>query len=469
MIRFVTIFAFSLLGSTSLTLITLPAAYALGGDSGAVRAATDEAQVIEQNPVAITSASGLHELEQAATAGNSDAKAVLGKILLEGYYVETDPDRGEKMLQEAAKEGHPKAMITLASTYLWGLYGRIEDPAKARRLFDQAAAIGDPEALRLLGEQLVRGNSFDKDTAGGLAMLERSAEMGSAKAKIVLGGLYLEGTHLPYSETRARDLFEAAAADGDGEGLERLGAELMWSRRGNRRAEQYLVRAAELGRGSAWTTLAEGAMYGYLGKRSRSKFSGYAEKARAVGESEVAVLEAHRALWGISMRASGPKAIHGLEQAVEGDNEEALKFLISLVRDGNRYNVRKNLPKAQTYLAEHSDLLTETEIAQYELSFDVAKTKNVNRYGELAERYAKTPGAKSRWFGKELFAANPNFAMYLLQAQMKRNGAYGGSLNGLATKATLKSIWRECRALGYSRNCGDIVLQPNTVGALLAR
>ncbi len=465
--RFVTIFAFSLLGTTSLSLLSLSPAHALGGDNDTVRAVT--ADSVGADPTPEAAAAGLVALEQAAASGDAGAKATLGRILLEGIFQQADPDRGEALLLEAAEADHPKAMISLANAYLWGLYGRPIDAEKSRALFEQAIAFGDPEALRLYGDQLVRGTEFDRDTTRGIEMLERAVELGAPKAQITLGSLYLDGIHLRRDEARAKVLFEAAARAGDGEGLELLGADIMWNRRGSQRAEKYLLRAADLGRGSAWTTLAKGAMYGYLGKRSRSKFLGYAHNAREAGQSEVAVLDAHRALWGISMRASGPKAIRGLEEAVAQDNEAALKFLISLVRDGNRWNVRRNSRMAQTYLAEHSDLLSAAEIAQYELSFDVAKTKNVKQFGALAERYAETPGAKSAWFGQELYAANPNFAMYLLQARMKDAGNYGGALNGMATKATLKSIWRECRELGYSRNCGDSVLEPSIVGALLAR
>lgn len=456
--RFVTISAFSLLGAAGFLLLTLPPAFAVVQDIDSTRSITAD------------DASGLSALEQAAAAGDAGAKATLGRILLEGIYQQADPDRGEVLLLQAAEMGHPKAMISLGNAYLWGLHGRAIDTEKSLAMLEQAAALGDPEALRLLGEQLVRGTEFARDTTRGVEMLEQAVELGAPKAKITLGHLYLDGIHLRRDEPRALALFESAAKDGDGEGLEIYGADLMWNRRGSKRAEQYLIRAADLGRGSAWTALAKGAMYGYLGKRSRSKFLGYARSAREAGQGEVAVLEAQRAIWGISMRASGPKAIRGLEEAVaQDDNEAALKFLISLTRDGNRWNVRKNTRKAESYLEEHSDLLSAAEIAQFELSFDVAKTRNVSGFRALAERYAETPGAKSPWFGEELYAANPNFAMYLLQARMKEEGSYGGALNGMATKATIKSIWRECRALGYSRNCGDAALQPSIVGALLAR
>jgi len=381
----------------------------------------------------------------------------------------SNPEHGAQLRNTTLGVTETHDMVTLAEDYLWGLSDKDVDIEKARQLLEQAAELGNLEAHRILGEQYLYGTKFAKDRASGLALLEKAAQSGSARSQVSLGDFLLNGTHIPRNKARALELFEAAAALGDGAGLELYGKDLMWNRLGSRRAETYLLRAAELGRNTAWTTLAEGAMYGYLGKRSRAKFANYAQKAMDSGQPEIAVLEAHRRLWGISMRASGPEAIAVLERAVETDNEVALKFLISLVRDGNRWNVHRDRAQARTYLQENTDLLTRAEIAQYEMSFDVSKARGTHQFESLAEIYFANPEWKSAWFGRELFAANPNFAMYLLQSQMKKDGEYFGSLNGFATPDTLRAIWRQCRNLGYARNCGDIVLKSNIVGALLAR
>lgn len=411
----------------------------------------------------------LDELRVSAESGDADAQRKLGEALLYGFGgVEQDKKYGVRLLEQAATTGDPRAQAILGVGLLWGSYSAA-DPARARTLLEQAAKNNDIEAQRVLGEQLIGGWMFDRDVETGLPMLEKAAAAGDAKAKVVLGSFFFDGTGLKQDQARAVTLFEEAAKAGNGEGLERLGAKLMWAERDPAAAESYLRRAGELGRSSAWTTLAEGAMYGYLGKGSRAKFDGFAEKAREAGEDRIAILEADRNMWGISMRASGPQTIEGLEQAAEAGNKQALKYLIGLVRNGNRMNIRKNTEQATAYLDRFSGLLTPTETAQLSMTIDVAKVKIVPGYKKPAEQFRDRPELKSLWFGKELYAANPNFAIYLLQTEMKNKGTYAGALNGLATRATMESIRRECQSLGGDHQCSEKTLHPDVIGALLAR
>lgn len=410
---------------------------------------------------------GKRLLEQAVTGGDIAAKASLGKLLIDGTYLEGEPDRGFDLLEEAAAAGNTQALTSLGIARLWGL--DIEaDPVEARSLLEAAALNGGVEASRVLGEGLIGGWVFDRDVEAGLPMLEQAVDAGDTKAKIALGSFLLYGDFLDRDLGRATALFEDAAKDGNGEGLENLGAFLMWNEGNARAGETYLRRAGEMGRGSAWVTLAEGAMYGYLGAGSRRKFDEFAESAREAEAPRIEVLDAVRQMWGISMRASGPKTIAKLEQATEQGNVVALKYLISLVRDGNQLNIRKQPERAKNYLERFSGLLTPTEIAQFVLSIDAAKTKNVSDYLALSERFSAHDEHASEWFGKELYAANPNFAIYLLQAEMKRRGRYSGRLNGLATRLTLRAIWQECQSLKDNRRCSDTVMHPDVIGALLA-
>ena len=469
----------AILGALLISVATISPGYAQDFDLSSLRVAAEsgdseaqrklgEALFFGIGGVEQDKDSGLRLLEQAASGGNIAAKASLGKILFEGHFLPADHKRGAHLLEEAVAAGNKRAQTTLAVALLWGLYLEA-DPARARTLLDQAVKNGDAEALRVLGEQLVGGWVFDQDVASGLPMLENAVAEGDAKAKVVLGSFLLHGTRLKRDRTRAMTLFEEAAQSGNGEALELLGTMLMWSERNPTLAESYLRRAGELGRGSAWTTLAEGAMYGYLSGKSRAKYKGFAEKARDAGEARIEVLEAHRRMWGINMRASGPQVIEGLEQAAEAGNKEALKFLISLVRNGNNLNIRKNPEQARAYLDRFSGLLTPTEVAQFSMTIDAAKVKIIPEYKKLAAQFFGHPELKSFRFGKDLYAANPNFAMYLLQADMKRKGIYAGRLNGLATHRTVRALLRECRTLRDTRGCEDTVFRPDVIGALLAR
>lgn len=372
-------------------------------------------------------------------------------------------------LKARAEAGDLSAQRDLGEALIYGFGGVSQDVKAGMRQLEQAANGGDIAASRVLGENLIGGWIIERDADAGLPFLEQAAAAGDIKAKIALGSFLLYGDWLTQDLDRATALFEEAAKDGNGEGLENLGAFLMWGERDAKAGEAYLRRAGALGRGSAWVTLAEGAMYGYLGAGSRGKFDEFATQARKARAPRIEVLDAERQMWGISMRASGPKTIAKLEQATEQGNKEALKFLISLVRDGNQLNIRKEPDRAESYLERFSALLTPTEIAQYKLSIDAAETKVVSNYKALSDRFFAHEEYASTWFGKELYAANPNFAVYLLQAEMKRRGQYQGRLNGLANRATLRAMWQECQSLKDNRRCGDTVMHPDVIGALLAK
>lgn len=440
---------------------------AAAGDTAAQRK-LGEALVFGSEGVAQDVAQGLKLLGEAAAAGDAQARASLGKILIDGYYTGAQPERAQRLLEQAANAGNRSAQMTLGEALLWG-QNLTPNPPRAKTLLQAAAKAGDPEARRILGEQLVGGWVLEPDVEAGLALLEQAVAAGDDKAMVSLGGFLLNDTGAKLDVSRAQTLFEEAAKAGNGEGLERYGTYLMWSNRSPAQAEDYLRRAGEMGRGSAWSTLAEGAMYGYLGGGSRSKFDGYAEKARAAGEEVVAVLEAERLMWGISMRASGPEAIAVLEKAADDGNATAASHLIALVRDGNDYNVRKQPEQARAYLERYAPLLDPDRSAQFAYTIDAASTRQFADFPELKAVYDSHPEWRSLWFGKQIYAANANLAIYIVQLQMKDEGLYTGTVNAFATETTLRAMWRACHRLPDATRCDDSVMHPDVVGALLAR
>lgn len=464
---------------TTVALVTIATiSQAQTFDIGALRAQADagdtqaqiilgEALIFGNDGIARDPAAGQDYLENAVASGDVAAKASLGKLLLYGNFVQQDPDRGVALLQEAAAAGNTEALTSLGGARLWGAV-MDKDPAQARALLEQAVANGGIEAMYVLGEARIAGVIAPKDVQSGLQLMQQAAVSGDPQAKIALGKLLLYGQDVPRDITRAQTLFEEAAKAGAGEGLEELGAYLMWSERDPRAGEAILKQAGELGRGSAWVTLAEGAMYGYLGAKQRGKFEDFAQKARAAGAERIEVLEAERSMWGIGMRASGPKTIATLERASEQGNATALKALIALVRNGNQSNIRKEPERARAYLERFSSLLSPAEIEYFNLSIDAAKTKQLSQYAELADRYLAQDRRVTSSLAHDLYAANPNLVIYMLQTDMKRRGVYAGAINGLATGATIKALFKECETLPYSRGCADHVLDPAVIGELLA-
>lgn len=372
-------------------------------------------------------------------------------------------------LRAAADAGDTEAQRDLGAALVFGTGGVAQDVNAGVQLLELAAAGGDVRAKAHLGKILFDGFYISPDHEIGAQLLEEAVAAGNTEAQLTLGAAFLWGENVDQDPVRALALFEEAAEAGDGRGLQQFGSQLMWSQRNAAEAEIYLRRSGELGVGAAWSSLAEGAMYGYLGPNSRGKFDEFAARARDAGENRIAILEAQRRMWGISMRASGPGTLEVLEQAAEAGNADALKFLISLVRNGNRYNIRKEPERAREYLDRFATLLTSTEIEQLSLTIDATRARNIPEYRELATQIDARPELKSVWFGRELFAANPNVAIFMLQSDMSATNSYAGALNGLATKSTLRALLQECRALEGTRDCRETVLHPDVIGALLAR
>jgi len=362
----------------------------------------------------------------------------------------------------------PDALVTRAEAALWGIEREV-DPAEAADLLEQAVELGDLKAMRLLGQQLVGGWVLEQDTDRGLALLERAIDAGDVKAQLVLGGFLLWGTEIAPDKRRALALFEAAAEQGDASGLVQYGEALMWSLRDPAGAEAMLNRAGEMGESRAWVVLANGAMYGYLGggNRSRAKFTPYADKARAAGEERIAVLEAERSMWGINMRASGPRTIDILTEAARAGNTEAARRLIRLLRDGNGWYMKRSPDEAATAYEEFAPLLDSDELAPLALTLEIAKANTIEDYPVAANLIAAHPEFNTVAFFTDLYGAHPNVALYILQTRWKEQGHYRGPLNGLATRTTMNAVTAACRRDVASSLCDGPIMRAEVIGVLL--
>ena len=356
-------------------------------------------------------------------------------------------------------------------TLIYGGEGVPKDVDAGMAVLKTLADAGDVAAQRDLGEMLIGGWAVPRDVAAGRPLLQAAAVAGDAKAQLTLGTFYLYGIGLPKDMKRAQDLFEQVAERGDPTGLRLYGEAVMWSEKDPKQAESYLIRAGDMGQGAAWAILAEGAMYGYLGggSTSRAKFGDFAERARAMGNERIEVLDATRQMWGISMRASGPKTLKKLTKAADAGNTEAARFLIALVRDGNGMNIRKDTAQAADLAERYATFLSPEEQWRTAFTISAAKTKQVRIYKGLREQLANAPGQIDKSFGEDLFKANPNFAIYLLQARMKQAGVYRGKLDGLAGEGTVRSLSKTCRKALVRDDCADDVLTSTVVGALIAK
>lgn len=420
----------------------------------------------------LSAAAGVAVAQEAASeVATPPSMREQAEALLWGFDgVAKDPAAGVAMLEKAADEGDPAAMRSLGNLLLWG--GPVPaDPARGADLLAKAAAAGDEQAGLILGKQLIGGWVLPRDVDRGEATLQAMADKGDPKAQVTLGEFYLYGTGLPRDWDKARPLFEAAAQKGDGEGIWKYGEMLMWSEKDPAAAEAMLTRAGKMGVPQAWATLAEGAMYGYLGggTASRAKFDGYAAKARAAGNQRIEVLDAIRQMWGISMRADGPKTIEELTAATNAGNREAAHYLVGLLRDGNGMNIQKDRAAAEAVLKAHPELFSENERWQYALSIETAKRRDPRGIAASAEEVRTRRADLTQAGAEQLYDANPNVVIHVIQQDLRAQGLYRGPLDGIAGKRTLRAMTKACTALGGDFSCKDGVLTPAIVGALLRK
>ena len=158
--------------------------------------------------------------------------------------------------RKAADKGSTAAMVELGVLLATGS-GVAKDEAQARKLFERAAAAGNPRgATNLLA--LSASGAAPSDPAAARALLAKAAETNSAEAQYQLGVMTADGVGGPKDDVAARAWFEKAAAQDHPGALERMGAFAQSGRGGPQdsdAAKAYYERAAALGNEDAKAAL----------------------------------------------------------------------------------------------------------------------------------------------------------------------------------------------------------------------
>ncbi len=97
------------------------------------------------------------------------------------------------------------------------------DHARARVLFEQAAAAGRPDAMNWLGRMHQAGLGVTQNYALAREWFERAATAGDAASMVQIGLLHQNGQGVPQNYLDAREWFERAAAQGHTESFYLLG------------------------------------------------------------------------------------------------------------------------------------------------------------------------------------------------------------------------------------------------------
>ena len=158
--------------------------------------------------------------------------------------------------RKAADKGSTSAMVELGVLLATGS-GVPKDEAQARKLFERAAAAGNPRGATNLAA-LNEGGGAPPDPVKARALFAKAAETNSAEAQYQLGVMMAEGIGGPKDDVAARALFEKAAAQDHPDALERMGAFAQSGRGGLQdasAAKAYYEKAAALGNEAAKAAL----------------------------------------------------------------------------------------------------------------------------------------------------------------------------------------------------------------------
>jgi len=150
-------------------------------------------------------------LREAADSGHPAAAELLGRACLEAR-----PPQAAcawERLTLAAVAGRPSAQSVLAWMYAQGVGGKA-DPARAARLYLQAARAGGATAQNNAGELFETGRGVKPDPKQALDWYRKAAEAGFAPAQFNLGRLYAAGTGVPRDFVEARKWLEQAERGG---------------------------------------------------------------------------------------------------------------------------------------------------------------------------------------------------------------------------------------------------------------
>ncbi len=149
----------------------------------------------------------------AADKGSTSAMVELGVVLATGSGVAKDQDQARKLFERAAAAGNPRGATNLAALSSRG--GAPSDPVEARALLSRAAETNSAEAQFQLGVMMAEGTGGPKDDVAARALFEKAAAQSHAEALDWMGNFAESGRGGPQDSSAAKAYYEKAAALGN--------------------------------------------------------------------------------------------------------------------------------------------------------------------------------------------------------------------------------------------------------------
>lgn len=159
---------------------------------------------------------------QRAADGVVNAQYWLGRMYLEGRGVTADPQAALRWLEKAALARMPEALTLLAQLLVSGQTPEGRDHPRAFSLYSEAASLGSVEAMFSAGAMLGGGHDIPANRREAQRWYRMAAERGHGLAQLMLGRYLKRGLAGETNPVEARIWLERARAQGLEEASEDL-------------------------------------------------------------------------------------------------------------------------------------------------------------------------------------------------------------------------------------------------------
>ncbi|SEI37708.1 hypothetical protein SAMN04244579_00079 [Azotobacter beijerinckii] len=150
----------------------------------------------------------------AAGAGEVEAQALLGQLLLDGHGIQRDAELAREWFEIAARSGHAMAGNMLGRCCELGWGGAVDEAAAATH-YRTAARRGLDWGMYNYANLLATGRGVARDEAQALAWYRRAAELGHAKSMNLVGRYHEEGRVVRADPQAALAWYRRSAEAGD--------------------------------------------------------------------------------------------------------------------------------------------------------------------------------------------------------------------------------------------------------------
>lgn len=274
-------------------------------------------------------------LEELGAAGDPWILMQLADVYASGKA--SPAERAIDYFRDAAATGNSAAMVRLAQVYQAGIGSAAPKATEAAVLLEKAAALGDVAGQVLLAQMLLADGKAEA-TARAVDLLEQASAKGEVWPATILSSLYAQGTKIPADGSRAVELLQPFANQGNAAALVGLGDIYAKGAAGIPTdlpmARELFTRAAATGDLSAMNRLGFMLLSGQGGETDTMRGLELLEPVIASDDTWAMLQLADHYAEGVTLPLNAVKAMGYYQRAAELGNAAGLSRLGSLYRNG---------------------------------------------------------------------------------------------------------------------------------------